>query len=273
MSALVDAMNNSRKIVIKVGSNVMSTPDGHIDRDVVGGLVDQYCALMDGGKQIIVVSSGAGAFGAGAMGKIVLRHIVHYYQSLCAVGQVEMMMAYKEFFEAHGRHVAQMLLTRDDFANDERTLHIRNTLLTLVDEGIVPVINENDTVSVDEIKSIGDNDTLGAYTAKLWNADLYVILSDIDGIYDSDPKEHSGAKLIEEVRDIDALTDQIEIGSAGALGKGGISTKIRAARMLGEVGIPTVLLNGGKKDVIIEAMHGHEHGTGFFTDGSTGGKA
>lgn len=273
MSTLTDTINNSRKIVIKIGSNVMSTPDGHIDRGVVGGLVDQYCRLIDSGKQIIVVSSGAGAFGAGAMGKIVLRHIVHYYQSLCAVGQVEMMMAYKEFFEKHGHRVAQMLLTRDDFASDERTLNIRNTLLTLVDEGIVPVINENDTVSVDEIKSIGDNDTLGAFTAKLWNADLYIILSDIDGIYDSDPKGNPGAKLIEEVHDIDELTEQIEIGAAGALGKGGISTKIRAARILEDVGIPTVLLNGGREDILIEAMHGRARGTGFFNNNDTGGNA
>ncbi|MCI2061595.1 MAG: glutamate 5-kinase [Eubacteriaceae bacterium] len=264
MSAITETLQDSRKIVIKVGSNVMSTPDGHIDREAVGSIVEQINVMVNDGKQIIVVSSGAGAFGAGAINKLVRRKDVHYYQALCAIGQVEMMMAYKEFFGRNGTHVAQLLLTRDDFANEDRTLHIRNTLFTLIDEGIVPIINENDTVSVDEIKSIGDNDTLGAFTAQLWNADCYIILSDIDGVFDKNPKDHDDAELIEEVYDIDGLLQEIDISGKSSFGTGGIHTKIEAARHLGVYGIPTLLLNGETKDVILKARSGEVSGTGFF---------
>ncbi len=264
MDAISETLQNSRKIVIKIGSNVLATDDGKVDREAVATIVGQINDMISRGKEAIVVSSGAGAFGAGAINKLMMRKDIHNYQALCAIGQVEMMMAYKEFFAKNGTHVAQMLLTRDDFANEQRTLHIRNTLFTLIDEGIVPIINENDTVSVDEIKSIGDNDTLGALTAQLWNADCYIILSDIDGVFDKNPKEFDDAELVEEVYDIDGLLQEISISGTSQFGKGGIHTKIEAARRLGEYGIPTILLNGTEKNIITEAREGEASGTGFF---------
>ena len=217
------------------------------------------------GKQIIIVSSGAGICGVGAINKWSRRKDMNYKQALCAIGQVELMMAYKEFFAKYDIHVAQILLTRDDFSNSERELHIRNTLFTLIDEGVVPVINENDSVSVEEIK-IGDNDNLSALTGNLWNADALVILSDIDGVFDKDPKKHKDAKLITEVRDIDALMEKIETGGVGSFGTGGIVTKLEAAKRAGEYGIPTILLNGMKKDAIIEAEKDMREGTAFLWD-------
>jgi len=174
------------------------------------------------------------------------------------------MNAYKEGFTAYDIHVGQMLLTREDFGDHHRTLNIRNALFTLVDEGVVPIINENDSVSVEEIK-IGDNDTLGALTANLWNADALIVLSDIDGVFDKNPKDHKDAELIEEVYDIDGLLMEIDSSGTSSFGTGGIVTKIGAARRVNEYGISMVLLNGKKENVMINAAKGEEKGTVFFS--------
>ena len=205
-----------------------------------------------------MVSSGAGICGVGAINKWSRRGDMNYKQALCAIGQVELMMAYKEYFGDYDIHVGQILLTSGDFKEPHRTLNIRNALFTLVDEGVVPVINENDSVSVDEIK-IGDN----AHTANLWNADLLIILSDIDGVYDKDPKNRQDAKLIEEVADIDQLLKTIDIGEKSSFGTGGIATKIEAARLVNQYGIPMILLNGKKPDIIKKALNQEETGTVF----------
>ena len=264
MSQLSQVIDESRKIIIKIGSNVLSTSEGRVNREIVANIVNQVRCLMDRGKQVILVSSGAGIFGVGAIGKWSRRKDMNYKQALCAIGQVELMEAYKELFASHEIFVAQMLLTREDFNNEDRTLHMRNTMFTLVDEGVVPIINENDTVSVDEIK-IGDNDTLSALAANLWNADALVILSDIDGIFDRDPKVYKGATLIQEVFDIDGLEEEIDIHGISSFGTGGIGTKIQAARTAGNFGIATVLLNGKKKDIILKAVDDEERGTVFLS--------
>ena len=187
MEQLKECILNSKKIVVKIGSNVISAEDGTVDRNVLYNIVEQVNSLIDMGKQVMVVSSGAGVCGVGAINRWNRRGDLNYKQAFCAIGQVELMMAYKEYFADYDVHVAQILLTRDDFNDHHRTLNIRNTLFTLIDEGVVPIINENDSVCVEEIK-IGDNDTLAALTAILWNADLMIILSDIDGVFDKDPK-------------------------------------------------------------------------------------
>ena len=263
MSAISKNLECSKKIVVKIGSNVLSDENGRVKRSVIQNLADQISDLIRQQKQVILVSSGAGICGVGAINKWSRRNDIHYKQALCAIGQVELMMAYKKFFGAHQIHVGQMLLTRGDFTEAQRTLNVRNTLFTLVDEGVLPVINENDTVSVDEIK-IGDNDTLSALTAVLWNADLLVCLSDIDGVFDQDPKSSRSAALIEEVSDIDALLEQIDVTGKSSFGTGGILTKIEAARRAGKYGIPTILLNGKKPDVIMNALQGKETGTCFL---------
>lgn len=263
MGTLGEVIKDSRKIVIKIGSNVLSDDTGTVNKSILQNIVEQVNGLYKQGKQVIIVSSGAGICGVGAINKWSRRGDINYKQALCAIGQVELMMAYKEYFGDYDIHVGQILLTREDFGDHARTLNIRNALFTLVDEGVVPVINENDSVSVDEIK-IGDNDTLGALTANLWNADLLIILSDIDGVFDKNPKDHSDAELIEEVYDIDGLLEEIDVRGKSSFGTGGIITKIGAAREVNKYGIPMILLNGKKKDIIRNVIENVEKGTVFF---------
>ena len=264
MSAISDVIGASRKIVIKLGSNVLSNEEGLVNQATLHNIVEQAANMIKQGKQVIIVSSGATICGVGTINKWGRRDDMNYKQALCAIGQVELMRAYREYFADYGIHVAQLLLTGEDFEDPHRTLNIRNTLFTLIDEGVVPIINENDTVSVDEF-TIGDNDTLSALTANLWNADMLIALSDIDGVFDKDPKTHKDASLIEEVTDIPALVKDIDTEGKSSFGTGGIKTKIRAAEIVNNMGINMVLLNGKKKDVIKEAAEGTGKGT-LFTE-------
>lgn len=262
MSEISEIIKKSRKIVVKIGSNVISD-DGMVNRERLHNIVDQVKYLMDMGKQVVIVSSGAGACGVGVLNKWGRRGDINYKQALCAIGQVELMMAYKEYFGDYDIHVGQILLTGEDFGDHNRTLHIRNTLFTLIDEGIVPVINENDSVCVDEINSIGDNDTLSALTANLWSADALIIMSDIDGVFDKDPKTHADAKLITKITNIDDTMKHIDTSGKSTFGTGGIVCKINAARSVNELGSDMILLNGKKKDIMISALEGAESGTLF----------
>lgn len=264
MNAIGELIQDSRKIVLKIGSNVLSDDDGAINKEAIGNIVEQVAGLIRQGKHVIIVSSGAGICGVAAINKWSRRGDINYKQALCAIGQVELMNAYKEYFAHNNLHVGQMLLTREDFGDNIRTLNIRNTLFTLVDEGVVPIINENDSVSVEEIK-IGDNDTLGALTANLWNADLLIVMSDIDGVFDKNPKDDKDAELIEEVFDIDGLLSEIDSRGTSSFGTGGIVTKIQAARRVNEYGIPMLLVNGKRKDVLSNAANGTEKGTIFYS--------
>jgi len=263
MEIIQEILRNSKKIVIKIGSNVLSDDEGAVDKNSMRNIVEQIKELMDSHKQVIIVSSGAGVCGTGAINKWSRRGDINYKQALCAIGQVELMIAYKEYFGKYGIHVGQLLLTREDFDDRDRNLHIRNTLFTLIDEGVVPVINENDSVSVEEIR-IGDNDTLSALTANLWNADTLIILSDIDGVFDCDPKTHDGARLIEEVYDIDSLIHEIDMHGLSDFGTGGIATKVEAARRVNAYGANLLLLNGRKQDIIKKVYNGEETGTVFW---------
>ncbi|MDO4553085.1 MAG: glutamate 5-kinase [Bacillota bacterium] len=264
MERVRELFEDSRKIVIKIGSNILSDENGNVNGNVMRNLVEQFCRFMKEGKRIIIVSSGAGVCGMAAINKWRRKDDINYKQALCAIGQVELMNAYKDLFGKHGIHVGQMLLSREDFEDHVRDLHIRNTLFTLVDEGVVPVVNENDSVSVEEINSVGDNDTLGALTAILWGADLFIILSDIDGVYDKNPKNDAGAELIEEVYDIDGLLMEIDARGKSHFGTGGILTKIEAARRVNEYGISMVLANGSKENILQELAEGRGKATVFF---------
>jgi len=263
MSAIGDVLKNSKKIVVKIGSNVLSDDEGFINMDNLKNIVDQIVTLIKDNKKILIVSSGAGACGMATIHKWARRKDMNYKQALCAIGQVELMMGYKECFSAHDIHVAQILLTNEDFSDPGRTLRIRNTIHTLEDENVVPIVNENDTVAVDEIK-IGDNDTLSALVANLWDADALVFLSNIEGVYDKNPDTHPDAKMIEEIRDIDGLLGKIEIKGTSSFGTGGVATKIEAARRVNEYSIPAILLHGKKPDILIKAMTGEEKGTIFY---------
>ena len=254
---------DSRKIVVKFGSSTLANNEGKINTAFLSEFADQTAGFIKKGKQIVIVSSGAQIAGLSTMDKWARKKDLHYRQALCAVGQVELMGAWRRAFDQHGLHIAQILLTGDDFNDSNRTLNMRNTLFTLVDEGIIPIINENDTVSVEEIK-IGDNDTLAARSAILWSADLLILFSDIDGLYDKNPKEFPKAAIVEEVRDIETIRRNISIGETNNFGTGGIATKLDAAAMALSYGIPTILAHGSKPRSLEKLAAGEQKGTIFL---------
>jgi glutamate 5-kinase len=223
----------------------------------------QCASLIQQGKQIILVSSGAQVAGVSTTKEWARKKDVHYRQALCAIGQVELMHQWRKAFGQQGLHIGQLLLTKDDFENEHRSLNIRNTLFTLVDEGVVPIINENDSVSFDEIK-IGDNDNLSALTAILWSADMLVLFSDIDGVYSDNPKTNPNAKLIESVTSIPELRKSIKIGETNSFGTGGIETKLQAAEKVNEYGIQMLLTNGGKEKALMNLLEENAKGTLFI---------
>ena len=255
MSRAAEILRSSKKVVLKIGSNVLAGEDGKLDKERVRSVAEQALALMESGKQVIVVSSGAGVSGAAAIGRLNRRDDLNYRQALCAVGQVELMMEYKKRFATGGKAVGQILLTTENFHDEQSTLNVRNTLFTLLDEDVVPIINENDSVSTREF-SFGDNDNLAALTANLWNADLLVIMSDVDGVFDSNPKENPAALLIAEVEDIHALGSQIVTGGVSSFGTGGMDSKLEAAAQVGQYGIPMLLVNGRREDVLADVSNG-----------------
>jgi len=261
-----ELIRSSKKIVIKIGSNTLAKDDGTICREFLENLGEDVHQLMSEGKQVVIVSSGARIAGVSTIGKWMRKEDINYKQALCAIGQVELMDAYRRVFEKYGTHIGQILYTREDFLEGARSLNIRNTLFTLADEGVIPIINENDSVCVDEIK-IGDNDTLAAYTANIWNADLLIMLSDIDGIYSENPKNCEDAKLVELVENIDELRANIEIGCGNDFGTGGIETKIEAASKVGAYKIPMILSNGKVPHIIDKLKKGEGKGTLFNLGG------
>jgi glutamate 5-kinase len=254
-------LKGARKIVFKFGSSTLTDGEGRIEPLFLDEFAAQCDSLLRGGKQVLIVSSGAQAAGLSALQKWARKKDIHWRQALCAVGQVELMNEWRRAFSKHDRHAAQILLTGDDFSDSIRTLNMRNTLFTLVDEGIVPVINENDTVCVDEIK-IGDNDTLAAQSAILWSADLLVLFSDIDGLYDKNPNSSGDAVFIGEVSDIKTLRETISTEGTSFLGTGGVDTKISAASLAVSYGIP-VILTRGKPAALDKLIEGKQRGTVF----------
>lgn len=265
MSKIAEEVKKARKIVIKIGSNTLAKADGTQNIEFMESFARQCKALIDMGKQIVVVSSGAQVSGVSTLKEWARKKDKHFRQALCAIGQVELMSQWRKAFFEQGIHIGQLLFTKEDFENDNRSLNIRNTLFTLVDEGVVPIINENDSVSTDEF-SIGDNDNLSALTAILWSADLLILFSDIDGIYTDNPKTNSEAKLIEVVESIGDLRKSIKIGSANSFGTGGIETKIQAAEKTVPYGIPMLLANGSKEEILLHLSEGSARGTIFLAE-------
>lgn len=257
-------IKQSRKIVIKIGSNTLADERGVPNITFMENLARQCKTFIDSGKQIVVVSSGAQISGLATLKEWSRKRDVHYRQALCAIGQVELMDKWRSAFNKFDLHIGQLLLTKNDFADAHCSLNIRNTIFTLVDEGIVPIINENDSVAFDEI-SIGDNDNLSALAAILWSADLLVLFSDIDGVYTDNPKTNKDARLVETVTDIAALRNSITIGEANAFGTGGIETKLAAAALSTSFGIP-LLLARGTENALENLAAGNAHGTLFLAD-------
>lgn len=256
------SIKNARKIVVKIGSNTLAKEDGTQNTEFMANFAAQCASLINQGKQIILVSSGAQVAGVSTVNGWARKKDVHYRQALCSIGQVELMHQWRKAFQNQNLHIGQLLLTKDDFENEHRSLNIRNTLFTLVDEGVVPIINENDSVSFDEIK-IGDNDNLSALTAILWSADILVLFSDIDGIYTDNPKTNSNAKLIEKVDSVEDLRKNIVIGETNSFGTGGIETKIQAAQKVTEYGIEMILANGSRQNALTALLECDSRGTLF----------
>lgn len=254
---------DSKKIVIKIGSNTLSNDEGMLNKNFFNAFTRQVKTLTDMGKQVIIVSSGARIAGVSTLGKWKRKEDLHYKQALCAIGQVELMDSFRRSFKEHDILIGQILLTGDDLSDTNRTLYIRNTLFTLIDEGVIPVINENDSVSVDEIK-IGDNDNLAAMIANLWNADLLLLLSDIDGVYDKNPHDFPDAVLQEKITDINKLKNEISIGETSNFGTGGIRTKIEAAEKVTLYGIPMILACGKTENIITGLVDKTEKGSLFL---------
>jgi glutamate 5-kinase len=253
-----------RRIVIKVGSAVLTSSDQGLDQDRIGHLASDISFIMAQGREVILVSSGAIAAGLAKLGLKKTKGMpLSLKQAAAAVGQSSLMWMYEKTFNAHGKKVAQVLLTREDLSNRTRFLNARNTLQTLLDHGVVPIINENDTVSVDEIK-FGDNDNLSGMVVHLTDADLLVILSDIDGLYTSDPRIDPAALLIPIV---DKITAEIERSAGDAqtsVGTGGMRSKIMTAKKVGAFGAPTVIVNGRTEGILKVLFDGGVVGTLFL---------
>lgn len=250
-----------KRLVVKVGSNVLTASRG-LDLKVLRGISRQICGLMDCGLDVILVSSGAMASGIRKVGLDRRPDELPRRQAVAAVGQAGLIMEYEKAFERHGRKVAQILLTSEDLTSRKRYLNARNTLNTLLEWKIVPIINENDTVSVEEIK-LGDNDNLAAMIALLMDADLLVVLSDTDGLFTHDPRTHAEAELIPMVTVISRSTEAAAGRTPGPLGTGGMLSKINAARKATSAGVPMVVAKGDKPDILTRLLDGEAHGTYF----------
>ncbi len=253
-----------KRVVIKIGSGVISNSDG-LELDRIAAICEDVHQLRQRGYEVILVSSAAVAAGKADLGIVGKPHTIPLplKQAAAAIGQSRLMRAYKDALRQHDLKAAQILLTRDDLANRRRYLNARNTLMTLLEHGVVPIINENDTVVIDEIR-FGDNDNLSAMTTNLVEAQLLIILSDVDGLYDSDPRHNPDARLISEV---ERITPRIEAmaGSEGSeLGTGGMTTKIKAAKRTTLFGAGTAIINGRTPHNLLSLFDGHELGTYFL---------
>jgi glutamate 5-kinase len=256
--------SKARRVVIKVGSAVLTSSGGGLDQKRIEQLAKEIVSIMDERREVVLVSSGAIAAGLAKLGLKKTKGMpLPLKQAAAAVGQSGLMWMYEKTFGAHGKKVAQVLLTREDLSNRSRFLNARNTLQTLLEYGVIPIINENDTVAVDEIK-FGDNDNLSGMVVQLIDADLLMILSDIDGLYTADPRLHPEARFIPVV---EKITAEMERGAGDALsgvGTGGMRSKIMAAKKVGAYGVPMVILNGKNTGNLAALFDGKETGTLFL---------
>jgi glutamate 5-kinase len=251
---------DAKVLVVKVGSSLVTGEGRGVDAEAIARWAAQLAKLRQAGKSVVLVSSGAIAEGMQRLGWSKRPHSMHELQAAAAVGQMGLVQAYESSFRSHGLHTAQVLLTHADLADRQRYLNARSTLRTLLELGVVPVINENDTVVTDEIK-FGDNDTLAALVTNLIEADALVILTDQPGLYESDPRKNAGVKLIGQADADDPKLEAMAGGSASELAKGGMLTKVQAARRAARSGAHTVIASGREPDVLLRLARGEHVGT------------
>jgi glutamate 5-kinase len=259
-----EIFSKARRIVIKVGSAVLTSSDQGLDQNRIERLAADISAIMAQGREVLLVSSGAIAAGLAKLGlKNPKGMPLSLKQAAAAVGQSSLMWSYEKAFGNHGKKVAQVLLTREDLSNRTRFLNARNTLQALLDHDVVPIVNENDTVSVDEIK-FGDNDNLSAMVVHLADADLLVILSDIDGLYTADPRIDQSATLVSLVEKITAEIERCAGDALTSVGTGGMCSKLMTAKKVGVYGVPMVIVNGKTTGVLQELFDSGDVGTLFL---------
>lgn len=254
----------SRRVVVKIGSAILTANGQGLDGGAVAGLVAQMAALREEGREVVLVSSGAVAAGMSRLGWQQRPHALHELQAAAAVGQMGLIQGYESAFLEYGLHTAQILLDHDDVSVRDRYLNARGTLLTLLSLGVIPVVNENDTVVTEEIR-FGDNDTLAALVANLVDADLLVILTDQDGLYDSDPRVNSSATLVRSITAGDSRLAGMA-GEGSALGRGGMVTKVKAARLAARSGTHTVIASGVISNSLSAVCAGTDIGTHLLAD-------
>ena len=254
-----------KRIIVKLGTSLLTGSTDHLDREKMSVLVNQITKLHSQGVEILVVSSGAIAAGRYKLGRVTDRKGIPYRQVLASIGQGQLMNIYDQLFSESGITIAQALLSKSDLTDRAGYLNARNTLLALMELRVICIVNENDVVSIDEIKEekFGDNDNLSAMVANLVDADLLMILSDIAGLYTADPHRDSSAMLIQQVDKIDAGITKIVKGTAGTLGTGGMLTKIEAAKLATSSGVTVVIADGREPDVISRIVAGDKIGTLF----------
>lgn len=255
-----DQLLRARRWVIKIGSALLTADGRGLDREALGGWADQIAGLTRAGCEVVLVSSGAVAVGMRQLGWDRRPHALHELQAAAAVGQMGLVQCWESAFQRHALHTALVLLTHDDLSDRKRYLNARSALCTLMRLRTVPVVNENDTVAHEELR-LGDNDNLGALAANLVEADAYVILTDQQGLYDKDPRSHADARLIPEASADDRALDAMAGPGAGALGRGGMRTKIEAARRAAKSGTCTLIAYGRYPEVLVALRAGESVGT------------
>jgi len=258
-----DNLTEAKRIVVKVGTSTLTHSTGKLNLWRIEKLVRELADLANQGKEIILVSSGAVGAGMDLLGLTEKPKTIPEKQAAAAVGQGRLMHTYEKFFSEYGQVVAQILLTREDSVKRTRYTNCRNTLLTLLKMGVIPIINENDVVAIEELK-IGDNDTLSAMVASIVDADILIILSDVEGVYTDNPQTNPDAKLIAEIPDITPKMEEIAGGPGTARGTGGMYTKIQAGKIAVNSGISMLIASGLRDGVLRDAFSGVNVGTIFL---------
>ncbi|MCX8043043.1 MAG: glutamate 5-kinase [Desulfobacterota bacterium] len=256
-----DIITKVRRAVVKLGSYVLTTPSWKLDRKVFVDITRSIAHLAQSrGIQSVIVTSGAVATGMGKLGFKERPRALAQEQAAAAVGQIGLMALYERLFARHGMNVGQMLLTHGDLRDRKRFLTIRDAMESLLELGVVPIINENDSVVVDEIK-FGDNDYLSSLVTNVAQADLLIILTDIDGVYDKDPHAAPDARLIQLIQDVDTRIEQLAGAAHSTISRGGMASKIKAAKTAALFGVPTIIANGKQPGILLDIFSAKQVGT------------
>lgn len=267
MNTRREHLKECKRIVIKVGTSSLTYDTGKVNFSKFDKLARVISDLVNQGKQVILVTSGAIGVGIAKLNLKEKPALTPEKQAVAAVGQCELMHIYSKFFSEYGHIVGQILLTKDVVEDNVRKTNVINTFENLLERSIIPIVNENDSISIEEIehiKNFGDNDTLSAIVAQLTNSDLLIILSDIDGLYDCDPRQNTCSKLISIVEEITPEIEECAGGAGTKRGTGGMVTKLSAAKIATTSGTNMVIANGSNPDIIMDVINGNEAGTLFI---------